>query len=112
MAKINISFTVLNTNEISVTIQSEGFLFGKGSPFFYGDDTWGGVCLNPSCREDQNRNHKHTAGITAEFHTVQKAVEWAERIIREAETSQAVYLATQETLKREIPPDREVIIPE
>ena len=114
MARVKVHYEVASTNEVKVEVSLEGgTLFGKwNSPFFWGEGDEAGVCHDPCCRRDKGDDHVHTTGIHKTFPTIGEAVECGERIIREAETSQAAYLAAKETLQRELPPDREVIIPE
>ena len=114
MATIKIHFEVPSTNEVEVKVSlSSGKLFGKwNSPFFYGEGEEAGVCPDPCCRQDKGEDHIHSTGITKAFISIAEGCKWVEDIIEKVKTSQAEYINTRETLRRNIPLDREVIIPE
>ena len=114
MATIKVCYEVASTNEVEVKVSlSSGTLFGKwNTPFFYGEGEEAGVCSDPCCREDKGEDHIHSTGITKTFISIVAGCQWVEDIIEKVKTSQAKYLHTRETLRRIIPLDREVIIPE
>ena len=115
MAKIVVRYELSKTNQIvAVLLHTEGELFGKYHPVFFrkkcGSNA--GVCSDTFCREDKGEDHIHTSEIERTFLTVLEACQWVENIIEEVRNSQASYLQARETLRRILPPDREVIIPE
>ena len=115
MANIMVMYKLSKTNQIeTIILHTKGELFGKYFPVFfherYGSNA--GVCSDTFCREDKGEDHIHTSEIGRTFSTILEACQWVEDIIGEIRNSQASYLQARETLRRILPPDREVIIPE
>ena len=110
MAKVRISYEILGSNRVrAIIFNFKGNLFGKENPFYYSkmDENETGICPSIECQHSW-----HCQEIERTFPTAKEAVEWTEGIVREIKEAQAAYLAVKETLKRELPPEREIEFPE